>query len=59
MVTEYDVLIKNTTIVDGTGRKPYKGSVGVKGDKILAVGNVKGDAVKEIDASNLTATRAS
>jgi len=56
MVTEYDVLIKNTTIVDGTGRKSYKGSVGVKGDKILAVGNVKGDAVKEIDASNLTAT---
>ena len=56
MVAEYDVLIKNAAIVDGTGRRSYKGSIGVKKDKIVAVGDAKGDAVREIDASGLTAT---
>ncbi len=52
---EYDVLIKDATIVDGTGKKAYKGSIGVKGDRVAAVGKVKGDAVKTVDAEGLTA----
>lgn len=52
---EYDILIKEATIVGGTGKKAYKGSIGIKGDKVAALGNVKGDAGKVIDAGGLTA----
>ena len=54
-MTEYDVLIKDATIVDGTGKKAYKGSIGIKEDKIAALGAVKGDAKKSVDANGLTA----
>jgi N-acyl-D-aspartate/D-glutamate deacylase len=53
---EYDVLIKDATIVDGTGKRAYKGSIGVKEDKVAAIGKVKGDAVETVDAKGLTAT---
>jgi len=53
---EYDVLINNAIIVEGTGQKAYKGSIGVKGDKVASLGDVKGDAEKTIDAKGLTAT---
>jgi len=52
---EFDVLIQNATIVDGTGREAYRGSIGVAGDKIAAIGEVKGDAKKVVDAEGLTA----
>ena len=52
---EYDYLIKNATIVEGTGKKAYRGALGVKDDKVVALGEVKGDAVQTIDAKGLTA----
>ena len=52
---EYDYLIKNTTIVEGTGKKSYKGSLAVKGDRVVETGGVKGDAAETIDAKGLTA----
>jgi len=55
-MTEYDYLIKNATIVEGTGKKAYKGSIGVKDDKVAALGKVEGDAEKTLDAKGLTAT---
>ncbi len=55
LMAEFDVLIDNATIVEGTGRKAYKGSIGVKGDKVAAIGDVKGDARKVVDAKGLTA----
>ncbi|TRO62874.1 hypothetical protein E2P71_00030, partial [Candidatus Bathyarchaeota archaeon] len=51
---KYDYLIKNATIVEGTGKKAYKGALGVKEDKVTALGDVKGDAVNVIDAKGLT-----
>ena len=54
-MTEYDILIKNATIYEGTGKKPYKGSIGVKGDRVESIGEVKGDAERTIDAKGLTA----
>lgn len=52
MAESYDVLIKNATIVDGTGKKPFKGSVAIKGDRIAAVGDVDGSADKVVDAKD-------
>ncbi len=49
----YDVLIKNTTIVDGTGQAAFKGDVAITGEKIVAVGKVKGEADLVIDGSGL------
>lgn len=49
----YDVLIKNTKIIDGTGKPAYKGSIAIKGEKIVAVGKVKGDAATVLDGTGL------
>ena len=54
MSARYDVLIRNTTIVDGTGKASYRGSVAVSGGRIAAVGAVEGSAALEIDGAGLT-----
>ena len=54
-MTEFSVLINNAKIVDGSGRTAYIGSIGIKDDKIAALGDVKGDAAREIDAKGLLA----
>jgi len=46
----YDLLIRNAKIVDGTGRPPFQGDLAVKNGRIAAVGEVAGDASREIDA---------
>ncbi|MBT5096876.1 MAG: D-aminoacylase [Candidatus Marinimicrobia bacterium] len=51
---DYDVVIRNGMIYDGTGEKPYSGDVAINNDKIVKVSksiNVKGK--KEINASGL------
>ena len=55
MIDEFDILIKNATIVDGIN-KAYKGSIGIKGERIVAVGEVSGDAKQTVNAKGLTAT---
>lgn len=47
---QYDVLIKNGTLVDGTGAPRFSGSLAIKGDKIAAVGDVDGVADETINA---------
>ena len=55
--TDFDLIIKNGLIVDGTGGKPFSGDVGIRGDKIAAVGNLSGKtAPRVIDADGLTVT---
>lgn len=52
---EYDLLIVNGTIVDGSGGAPYQGDVGVKGDTIVEIGKLAGASAKKvIDAKGLT-----
>ena len=53
MDEHYDVLIKDTTIVDGTGNPAYRGSVAIRGERVAAVGNVTGNAAKVIDGASL------
>ncbi len=50
----FDVLIKNGTLVDGTGKSSHIGDVGINGDTIAAIGTLEGATGGiEIDASNL------
>ena len=52
-MAEYDVLIKNGTIVDGLRMPAYRGDIGIRDGKIAAMGNVGGDAGRVIDATGL------
>ena len=38
--TDFDVLIKGGTVYDGTGRAPRRVDVAIKGDRIVAIGNL-------------------
>ena len=49
----YDLIIKNGTIIDGTGAAGYRGDIAVEGDRIVAVGaagEVEGTAKQTVDA---------
>jgi N-acyl-D-amino-acid deacylase len=49
----YDLLIKNGTIVDGTGAKRRKADLAVNDGKIVAIGEITEAAKKVIDVSGL------
>ncbi|HZU16641.1 MAG TPA: D-aminoacylase [Candidatus Dormibacteraeota bacterium] len=49
---EFDVLIRNGTVFDGTGAPPVDADVGVVGDRIQAVGDLSAATARlEVDAS--------
>jgi N-acyl-D-aspartate/D-glutamate deacylase len=52
----YDVIIKNGTVIDGTGAARQKADVGIKGDKVVTVGRVEGEAAQTIDATGKMVT---
>ncbi len=52
----YDLVIRNGTIVDGTGGPRFVGDVAIVGDRIAAVGTVDGPGTREIDATGLLVT---
>lgn len=50
----FDALIKGGTVYDGTGAAPIKADVGIKGDRIVAIGNLgNSPATTVIDARGL------
>jgi N-acyl-D-amino-acid deacylase len=50
----FDVIIKGGTVYDGSGRRPVKADVGIKGDRIVAVGNLsRATAPTIVDATGL------
>ena len=46
----YDVIIKNGTVIDGTGAASQLADVAIQGDKIVEVGPISASAKKTIDA---------
>jgi N-acyl-D-aspartate/D-glutamate deacylase len=52
----FDLVIRNGTVVDGSGADPFRGDVAVKGSVIAAVGRVDGQGREEIDASGRIVT---
>jgi N-acyl-D-amino-acid deacylase len=47
----FDLIIRNGTIVDGTGDSRFTGDIAIKDGLIAQVGSVAGDAAEEIDAA--------
>jgi N-acyl-D-amino-acid deacylase len=43
----YDVILEHGRIVDGTGAPWFRGDVAIRGDRILAIGDLRGAVAKE------------
>ena len=52
----YDVIIRNGQVVDGTGTPARRADVAILGDRIAAVGEVSGTASTTIDAAGRLVT---
>ena len=51
---EFDVVIKGGMIYDGSGGKPFKADVGIKGDKVVKIGDLsRAKATTTIDATGM------
>ena len=55
-MSDFDLIIRGGSIVDGTGAAPFTGDVAIRDGLIAAVGEVEGSADREIDATGLTVT---
>ncbi|MBL9180119.1 MAG: D-aminoacylase [Verrucomicrobiaceae bacterium] len=55
MSADFDLLIKNARIADGSGTPLVEGSIAVKDGKIVAVGKIEGTADSVIDAGGKVA----
>jgi N-acyl-D-amino-acid deacylase len=44
----YDIIIKGGAVYDGTGRAPVRADIGIQGDRIAAIGNLKSASAKTI-----------
>ena len=55
-MTAPDLIIRNGTVVDGTGGDPYRADVAVVGASIAAIGAVGGRGTTELDATGLLVT---
>lgn len=51
--TQYDLIIRNATLYDGSGKAPIQGDLAVNGDTIAAIGKVTGKGKTEIDAKGM------
>ena len=49
----YDLVIKNGTVVDGTGAPRFRADIGIKDGLIVEVGKVAGSSARTIDAADL------
>jgi N-acyl-D-aspartate/D-glutamate deacylase len=56
MTTSFDLVVRNGTIVDGSGDTPFAGDVAVSGGRIAEVGRVVGNGREELDAAGLLVT---
>ena len=56
MSARYDLVIRQGTVIDGSGKRGFTGDVAIKGGRIAAVGRIDGAGTEEIDARDLLVT---
>jgi|KBSSwiStaDraftv2_1062776.scaffolds.fasta_scaffold47736_4 N-acyl-D-aspartate/D-glutamate deacylase len=56
MTQQFDLVIRNGLVIDGTGGEPIEADVAVSGSRIAAVGKVAGAGREEIDAAGKIVT---
>ncbi len=56
MAASFDLVVRNGTVLDGTGAEPRDADVAIKDGRIAAVGRVSGAGREEIDAKGLAVT---
>ena len=57
MAQDYDLIVRNGAVVDGTGAEPFAADVAIKDGVIAAVGSaIDGSAAREIDAAGKLVT---
>ncbi len=56
MAASYDLIVRNGTVIDGTGSEPRDADVAIENGRIAAVGRIDGSGREEIDARGLTVT---
>ena len=49
----FDAVIRNGTILDGSGNPRFEADIAIRNGFIVAIGNVAGTATEEIDAKGL------
>ena len=52
----FHLIIRNGTVIDGTGAAPFVADVGLKDGHIAAIGAIQQTGAKEIDATGLLVT---
>ncbi len=52
----YDIIIQNGVLLDGSGAPAYRGDVGIRQGKIAAIGALKEEGARVIDARGLVVT---
>jgi N-acyl-D-amino-acid deacylase len=54
---QYDLLIRNGIVVDGSGKPRYRADVAIKDDRIVRIGKLRNaSATREIDATGMVVT---
>ena len=46
----FDLVIRNGTVIDGTGAAPIEADIAISGNRIAAIGTIAGSGAEEIDA---------
>jgi N-acyl-D-amino-acid deacylase len=52
-MADYDLIIRNGTLIDGTGGPARAADIGICGDRIVTVGNIDRHGAEELDATGL------
>ena len=55
-MSQYDLVIRSGTVIDGTGQQPFTADVAIKNGKIAATGRVSGHGDREVDADGALVT---
>ncbi len=56
MTAQFDLVVRNGTVVDGTAGEPIEADVAVRDGRIVAVGRFAGTGREEIDAKDMAVT---